>query len=178
MAGDEFLDQLFDRKILGVLRFFLDRPQEQFYISEVAKKTRLPIATVFRIMRRLRALEILDEYRMKKFKTYMLAANERVKFLDGLLATKRSALDEFLRLAAGVAGIQQIVLHGKQEASRASIIIVGQHIDSAAVQSAASEVKQQFGYNILHLVVGPEQFEQMLSMGLYPGTKVVLFDRK
>ncbi|MFH1916112.1 MAG: winged helix-turn-helix domain-containing protein [Nanoarchaeota archaeon] len=177
MAGQDIIDALFDKKLLTILRFFINNPDKQYYLRELAKLHKIPPTTVFRILKRLKRTEVIDEIRIKKFKIYQLKPGEGTIFLTELLATKRTALEEFIQETRTIQGIDSILLHGQETAERASLLIIGTNIDVTAVQHAVLEIKRKYNYNILHLTLEPAQFEQMTTMGLYPGKKVVLYRR-
>jgi hypothetical protein len=70
-----------------------------------------------------------------------------------------------------------IVLHGKEERSKANILIIGNAIDMERVRAAALHAKETYGFNIIHLALDPGQYNKMSSMGLYPGKKVILYEQ-
>lgn len=179
MVGREIVEQLFDKKLLSILRIFLDNPDKQYYLRELAKTTKVPPATTLRILRRLKRSEILDEIRIKKFKLYQLKAEgDSIHFLEEFLATKRSALDEFVRISRGIAGVDLILLHGKEQPEKANLLILGRTVDVEKIHRGVMEIKAKYNYTILQLILEPEQFEQMTQMGLYQGKKTVIYRRQ
>lgn len=177
MVGREVLDALFDKKLLTLLRFFLDNPEKQYYLRELAKLTKIPPATIFRLLKRLKNAGVIEEIKIKKFKVYQLKTSDTSAYLQDFMATKRSALDAFIAMVKEISGVDQILLHGQETPERASLLLIGNNIDTSAVQVAVSEVKRTYNYNILHLTLEPGQFEQMTAIGLYPGKRVTLFRR-
>ena len=177
MAEQNILDNLMDKSMLKILRTFLDNPAQQFYLRELAKKTRIPTTSTLRILRHLIKQEIIEESRIKRMTLYELAMNKETEFLAEILSTKKSALNAFIDLISKVPGIDQVLLHGKESPDRASILIIGHSVDAEKVQYAVLDVKQRFKFSILHLLIEPAQFEQMTAMGLYPGKKVLLYPR-
>jgi DNA-binding transcriptional regulator YhcF (GntR family) len=179
MVGREVVEQLFDKKLLAILRVFLDNPEKQYYLRELAKLTKVPPATTLRALRRLKKCEVVDEIRVKKFKLYQIKAEgETVRFLEEFLATKKSALDEFIRLSRSIVGVEMILLHGKETPEKANLLMLGRGIDAESVHRIVVEIKNRYHYTILQLILEPEQFEQMTQMGLYQGKKTVLFRRQ
>lgn len=177
MTGKDVLEALFDKKLLDLLRFFLDNPEKQYYLRELAKLTKIPPATIFRLLKRLKNAGVIEEIKIKKFKIYQLKTSDTASYLQEFMATKRSALDAFIAIAKDIPGVDQILLHGQETAERASLLLVGTGIDTAMVQAAVIEIKRIYNYNILHLNLEPGQFEQMTAIGLYPGKRVTLFRR-
>ncbi|MFH1073316.1 MAG: hypothetical protein V1743_07855 [Nanoarchaeota archaeon] len=178
LKDEHILDQLFDPKLISIMRLFFDSPEGQFYLREIAKTTKIPLASAFRIVKKLKKTEIINEIRLKKFKLYQLAQNENTYFLEQLIATKRTAIDDFVKRCRQIQGISVILLHGKESADKASLLIVGQNIDIEGVKRAVLDIKERYNFNIIHLTLEPGQFEQMTAMGLYPGKKVVLYKKE
>lgn len=178
MEDQNILDNLLDKKLLKILRMFVDNPDQQFYLRELAKKTRIPTTSTLRILRRLQQLDIVAEIRIKQIKLYQLKIGKNAEFLTEVISTKRSALDAFIDMIAQIPGIEQVLLHGKETPEKASILIIGHNVSPEKMQYAVIDIKQRFKFNIVHLLIEPAQFEQMTAMGLYPGQKVVLFRRE
>lgn len=76
MEIKELLENLFDEKKLRVMNFFFNNPEEEFYLREITKRTKVPLATTFRIINKLKSLEIIKENKLKKFKLYSLNKNQ------------------------------------------------------------------------------------------------------
>jgi DNA-binding transcriptional regulator YhcF (GntR family) len=178
MVGREILEQLFDKKIITILRVFLDNPTKQYYLREIAKITKVSPATTMRILHKLKKSEIIDEIRLKKFKAYQLHEGETTQFLEDVVATKRSAVDEFIRQMKLVPGVDVVLLHGQELPEKANLLVIGKKIDVDLVYRSVMNVKERYNFTILHLILEPEQFEQMTHMGLYSGKKTVLYRRQ
>lgn len=176
MDKKEILEKLFDKKMIKVLKLFINNPDEEYYLREIAKMTRVPPATVFRILKTLKDLELISELKVKHLKTYEFNP-ENSSFLIDLLEDKTSALQEFTQFISGVSGVDMAVLHGKEEKEKASILIIGDNIDGDAIREKIVDIKQKYKFNIIHLVVLPNQYQQMVSMGLYPGRKQTIYDK-
>lgn len=177
MDKRKVFETLFDDKIIKILRLFVNNPNEEYYLREISRHTKVSTATTFRIVNTMRDLELLKEQRNKHLKTYSLIA-ENASFFIEMLEDKRSALQEFSDFVRGVEGVDLAILHGKEEKDRVSVLVVGHEIDSEEIRSKSIELKQKYGFNIILLVLDPEQYDQMVSMGLYPGKKVILYSRE
>lgn len=173
----QLLEQLFDKKLLHILRIFINSPERQFYLREIGKLSRVPIATVHRTIGRLVELEIIREVRIKRFKLYQLEESRAAKFVEGMLELRRTALEEFIEIAKGAQGVEQIILHGRKQKDRANLLIIGHQIDNDAIKRAVGAIKERYQFSVMHLALEPEQFEQMASMGLYSGEKSTLYRR-
>ncbi len=86
MDDAKFFGELFDPKIVKVLELFLSNKGSRLYLREIANKTKVPPATTFRIINKLVELGLLNVNRIKRFKFYQLADNERSKLLENLIS--------------------------------------------------------------------------------------------
>jgi len=176
MDKKKILETLFDQKIIKILKMFINHPDEQYYLREIAKITKVPPASTYRILKTMMGLELLNEAKFKHLKTYSLNKENSGMFAE-LLEDKRSAMVEFTDFIPSVEGIDMVILHGKEEADKASVLIVGRSVNQDNIREKTVEIKEKYKFNIIYLILSPEQYEQMLSMGLYPGKKVMLFSK-
>jgi len=176
MDKKQVIETLFDKKVIKVLSLFINNPSEEYYLREIAKITKVPPASVYRILKMMLHLELLLEYKTKHLKTYVLN-QKNSSFLIDLLEDKKSAIQEFKEFISSVSGVDMVVLHGREEKDKASILVIGQNPDIDAIRVKIVEIKEKYNFNIIHLVLSSEQYSQMLSMGLYPGQKIVLFSK-
>ena len=174
MDKKEILENLFDKKVIKVLKLFINNPSEDYYLREISKLTRVPPATVFRILKQLQDMDLIREEKNKHLKTYWFNSHN-AKFLIDLLEDKTSAIQEFTQFISGVSGVQMAVMHGREEKDKASILVIGEAIDENALREKIVDIKQRYKFNIIHLLLLPDQYEQMVSMGLYPGQKKTLY---
>jgi DNA-binding MarR family transcriptional regulator len=173
----KLLEELMDRKELAVLRLFSQNPDKPYYLREVAKATRVPVATVFRLIHKLVALGVLLEIKIKKFKIYQYGTGKEAKFVEQLIEIRRGAVEEFVESCRIIDDIQQVILHGKRLKDRANILIIGQNIPKEPLGQAVAKIKEETGFTILYLILEPPQYEQMAQMGLYADDRQVLFQR-
>ena len=61
MESQKIMEGLFDRKILTILKLFLKKKDQQFYLKEISKQTRVPLASTHRILNKLLELEIIEK---------------------------------------------------------------------------------------------------------------------
>jgi len=170
------LETLFDRKVVKILCLLMNNPDEEFYLREIAKMSKVSPATTYRVLNTMKALELVYEEKNRYLKVYYLNRKNTVMFAD-LFEDKKSALQEFSEFMSNLLGVHMVILHGSEERDKASILVVGEKIDQDAIRLKAVEIKEKYAFNIIYLVLGQEQYNQMLSMGLYPGKKVVLFSK-
>ena len=79
----------------------------------------------------------------------------------------------FLHAAAEITGINKIILHGKASKNKANLILIGENIVLPKVKQVCSEIKAK-GFNLSFIPLAPDQYQQMMKMGLYSGEKTVL----
>src|SRR3989338_1624411 len=114
MEQIKILEELFDKKTLAVLRLFSSNADKQYYLREIAKATRVPIATVFRIVRKLVTMGVVNEIKIKKFKIYQYGTGKESKFVEQLIEIRRGAVEEFVENCRSIDGIWQVILHVKK----------------------------------------------------------------
>ena len=165
MDKKEILTGLLDEQLLKIFKTFINNPEQQFYLRELAKKTRVAPASTYRVLKQLLKLELIQEVKMKKFKFYNLN-QENANFLADILADRKSAVQEFLTLIKEDEHIEMIVLHGKEERLKANILIMGNNIDQELIRTSALYVKETYNFNIIHLTLDTDQYNQMSSMAL------------
>ncbi len=177
MEPAKLLEGLFDRKKMGIIKYLLDHPEQEFGVRELAKAARVPPATTHRILQVLVKMELVETRRIRQLKLYRLSQNKATAFLDDLLAVKKSAIEEFLEGVKGVPGVQEVLQHGKATKEKVSLLVVGENVDTATLSRLVGEIKDRYKFTILQMTLSPQQYEQMSSMGLYAGEKEVLFRR-
>jgi Fe2+ or Zn2+ uptake regulation protein len=176
MDRKETLSGLIDQNVLKTIKTFINNPGQQYYLRELAKKTRVPPASTYRILKLLLKLEIIKEYKVKKFKFYSLH-DENASFIVDLLSDRKSAVQEFTETIKTDPAVKLIVLHGKEENTKANVLIIGENLNMELIRTASLAARDQYGFNIIHLTLTPQQYDQMSSMGLYPGKKVILYEQ-
>lgn len=85
MVVPKVLEGLIDKKVERVLRLFLENKTELFHINSVSKRSGVPLATAFRIIRKLADLEIIAAVEVGKFRIYRLNATEKTELLVRLI---------------------------------------------------------------------------------------------
>lgn len=171
------LDNLFDKKILTILKLFIVDKEKEFYLREIAKQTKVPVATCYRILNKLLSFDIIKLIQIKKFKLYKLADNETTMFLETFLKEEKQILNIFLKKIKELPQVESVILHGKETRDRANILIIGENINSDSIKHICAEIKEKYKFTITPLTLVREQYKQMTSMGLYSGEKRVLFRR-
>jgi len=79
------LEGLVDGKVVSVINVFVKNRNELFHIKKVSELSNVPLATSFRIIRRLVSLGFVSVIKVGKFKVYRLAENKKTRLLVRLL---------------------------------------------------------------------------------------------
>jgi len=175
MQEIEILEELFDKKIIEILKcFFRDQAKEQ-YLQEISKKSNVSMASCSRILSKLERLEIIEVKMVSRFKLYKLDENDKVKFLSKLFKEDLKVMQKFAGAASKIKGIKAIILHGKEQKDRANVLLIGENINPGEVKALCSEINNKYKFIISPLALTADQYNQMSQMGLYSGQKRILW---
>ena len=177
MESEKLLENLFDKKILVILRLLAKKKDQKFTLQEISNATKVPLASTFRILKRLLDLEIISMEHTKHLKIYSWIDTERTKFLENVLKGTKTIMDEFIDAMNKINGIKTIILHGKEEKDKANIIIIGDSIDNELIRQVVVNIKTKYLFTITHLVMSESQYIQMAAMNLFSGKKEVLLEK-
>ncbi len=119
----------------------------------------------------------MEESVIKKTKLYSLSQNKNTNILAELLEEKKSVIEEFVEAISQLEGVQMIARHGEESKDRTNIIVIGINISLPAIKEKVGDIKAKYDFNIIDLVLEPAQFNQMSSMGLFPGKKIILWEK-
>jgi predicted transcriptional regulator len=178
MESQKILDGLFDKKILTILKLFLKKKEQQFYLKEISKQTKVSLASTHRILNKLSELGIIERTKIKHLKIYKLADNEKTKYLDAMFEEKKTVLDEFIDQIKNITGIRTIISYGREEKDKANLLIIGESIDNSLIREILVKIKEKYNFTITHLVLTEIQYQQMAAMNLYSGKKEILMERQ
>ena len=173
MEDSAFLEDLFDPKLMAILKLFFQNKNSSFYLREISKQAKVPEATTFRILKKLTTLEVVDLKLVNKFKFYQLAENDRVKLLGNLISKDPVAM--YVESIKALEGIKAVMLYGAQKPHEANVIVIGDQVDKQELSHASERIQSQMQFKVNHLYFSSQQFEQMSSMGLYNRPKKILW---
>ena len=177
MESQKILEGLFDKKMLTILKLFLKKKDQQFYLKEISKQAKVPLASTHRILTKLLENEIIERTKIKHLKIYKLAENEKTQYLEAVFEEKKTILDEFVEQASQVPGITTIISSGREEKDKANLLIIGESIDNSLIREIIVKIKEKYNFTITHLVLTETQYQQMAAMNLYPGKKEILLEK-
>ena len=133
-------------------------------------------ATTYRVLQQLLKLELVVESKVKKFKFYNIHETN-ADFLVEILADRKNAVQAFVDAVKSDPALELVVLHGKEERSKANLLLIGGALNQDLIREAALHIREVYGFNIIHLTLDSDQYNQMSSMGLYPGKKIILYGK-
>ncbi len=172
MEPGEILESLFDSKILKIIRLFLKNEDTEYYLREIARQARVSPASTYRILKKLQEVGLVEMREIKTAKLYRLAKNKNSEFIKSIMEV--DVLEYFVESASKL-GMEEILLLGQKGKTKSNVLLLGNNIDVSQIKLIIAEIKEKYGYTINQMTLSREQYEQMSSMGLYPGTKKVLF---
>lgn len=177
MENLRLLEELFDANMIRMIQLFLANKDKEFYLREVSKETRIPVATTYRLVNRLCKLDVIKQIKVSRFKLYKLNQNNDVKYLESFLKKDTQIMDLFVDSIRDMGGIKTIILHGDEAKDRANVFLIGDNIDAGEIKERIAHIKETNKFTVSALILTKEQYEQMSTMNLYSGKKRLLFER-
>jgi len=178
MEDIRVLEELFDNKVIRILKTLLMDSRKQYYLQELANRSSVPIATTSRILAKLEKAQAVQVDKISRFKLYRMAENQRARLLSRLFKEDRKILQIFAQEASKIKGIDMIIQHGKDTAENAVVIIIhGDYYDAGALKSLEAEIRTKYKYHILSFKHSKEHYNQAVGARMYDKTKKVLFER-
>ncbi len=168
------LEKLADTRTLTILKVFAKKPEGEFTMAEIQKKSKLPAATTFRQLKTLAKAGFLKEVKVKHIHVYSLAANDHAQTVVSLLYEHPEPLRLFLEKVEALPMVTEIAMNAKTENS-ASIIVIGDEVPRQDLNDDVALILDRYSYKITYLVLPPEQYQQMLAMRLYPTKPQILY---
>jgi len=80
------LEQLLDPKIARILNILLKKDEELFHLTKISEDSAVPLASAFRVMKKLSSLGIVDITVVGKIKLYKLSDKKEVQQLKKWLS--------------------------------------------------------------------------------------------
>lgn len=177
MQRIELVRGLLDESKLAILDVLFNA-KEEMYLGEIAKQSKIPVATAFRVVNSLVKLGLIRVNKIKKIKLYSIDKNEKTLFWGNILNRGVQVLDEFISIVKDIPGLQEIRLHGEELKDRANLLMIGEHLDEAILKKAVADIHEKYNYSISYLPLTFLQYNQMSAMGMYGEKKKVLWVRK
>jgi len=167
----EVLKGLLDHKKIAILKA-LYFSKEEMYLRELAKKSKVSVSSVFRIVQELVGLGLVRVKEVRMMKFYSLVRDGKEKFL-GEWFKEEGMLDLVVRAVSGMEGVSRVLLHGKTDNNMANVILIGSNVDEGRIDEICEKFKEK-GFDLSCAVFSERQFEKLNKMGVYGGEKKVL----
>ena len=169
---EELLKRLFDRKTVLVLSYLQGRKSLQ--IRETAREINIPVATVFRIFKKLESIELIKGIPVGAFKIYTVNNASKAYALVEKLIPKLKPLELFTKeiLANKV---EQVLLLDEGE-DRASIMVIGE-VKQSRAQEITEKIKAEHAFSIKALVLSQSQYDNLEALSAKPVPKRTLYKK-
>ncbi len=172
MKKKEVLSALVEGKKAAVLDTLL-AAKEDLYLKEIAQRSKVSMATTFRILQQLVSTGLLSRKQWKTSKVYRCQDTEEVQFLRELFHTEYDGVQDFVSIVQDIPGVQSIIMQGEGKKGKANLILLGEGMDTNTIEESCQKVREK-GFELSYLTLTRKQYEQMVKMGLYGGEKKVL----
>ncbi len=172
MVKREVLHSLIDSKKMAILEILLNAHEEMF-LKEISEKSKVPMASTFRILQEMVGQGLLHKRKWKTSTIYSCVQSEKTDVLKELFSNEYDGVHEFVQLLAGLEGVQNIILHGSQRKGKANVLVLGEQLDTNKVEDACQNIREK-GFELSYLTLTKKQYDQMAKMGLYQGEKKVV----
>lgn len=172
MEPQEALENLLDSKILAIIKLFL-KSDEEYYLREISRLTRVSPASTYRILNRLVKINFLTVRQIKTARLYKISSNKTTELLKSLLEV--DVIQLFVDQASQIDNVEEILLLGAVTKNKANILLLGNNVDTAKIKLLCAELREHYNFTINQMTLVREQYEQMSAMGLYPGSKTILY---
>ncbi|MBN1792987.1 hypothetical protein JW826_04870 [Candidatus Woesearchaeota archaeon] len=177
MPSKNILEDFMDKKELSILRLFLFSGEERFYLREISKKTRVSGATTFRIVRKLKALGLVQETLIKKTKLYSLLKSKSSAFLSDLFEEKKPIVEEFLETVRLAPGVETVLQHGEDQKGKIEVIVIGSGVDKKVINEKVGEIKYKYDFTIIPTIVNSQEFARLVITGGVSQKTTILWER-
>ncbi|HLC97848.1 MAG TPA: helix-turn-helix domain-containing protein [Candidatus Nanoarchaeia archaeon] len=171
-AREELLTAVFDKKRAAILRVLLNAAEE-LSLNEIAQRTKVPMSSAYRILQELAKSGIIERKEWKNSKVYRWKPSKETPLLQELFQEEFDGVAAFLESIKNIPGVQSIIQHGGKKRGRANLLLIGEGLNTAAIEEAARKVREK-KFELSFLTLTKSQYEQMAKMGLYSGEKEVV----
>ncbi len=159
------LASLFDNKTVEVLKKLMDK-KDVFYLRDISRDTGVSLATTFRIVQKLVGLGLVQKVRQDKFTFYTIVRGTPIyNEVSTLIVGSPTDPVQMLKIGLEARYASQFQLFGL-EGNDKKLFIVGQSMDEEHVKQLMVKILEQTSVRYDYLVLAPQQFEQMKSIGL------------
>lgn len=167
----EILKDLFDERIIEIIKIFINNPEKKFSLTDISNITRINITTTFRILNKLVSKGFLKTSYFGKAKVYQLEKNEKTLALIKLLK-KETPLQEFVNKVSEHPRVKKIILE-EQTNKNAKIIIVGDYLPTEKIEKICKEIKEKKNFKIEFIEMTEKQYDKLNNFGYNLERKII-----
>jgi DNA-binding MarR family transcriptional regulator len=166
----EILENLFGSKAkTRLLRFFLQNPEQEYSLSEIAKRNMLKSPAVRSELENLRKIKFVIRRTKQGKRSYIL--NQSFAFYPELknLISKDNIYPQSKSLSKvkGIGNIKLAVISGafiNYSKSKADMILVGDGISRAKLRNLMNSLEAEIGKEVDFVLMSGEEFKYRLNM--------------
>ena len=166
------IDRLFGSKTrVALLSKLLMNTDTSFYIRQLAKETKTPYSMLYKEVKNLASLGIVNEE--KKGKITLVAVNKKLPYLAELkgLMLKTAGIASFIGNALSkLQGVRYALIYGsfasgeETESSDVDILVVGD-VEEESILNALNAIEQKTGREINYIVWNDGEFRKRVKSG-------------
>lgn len=166
----EILENLFGSKSkTRLLRFFLQNPEQEYALSEIAKRNLLKPAAIRSELENLRKIKFVNRRSKQGKNSYVL--NQNFLFYPELknLVSKDNIFPQSKSLSRvkDIGNIKLAVISGafiNYHKSKADMILVGDGVSRAKLKNLMSNLEAEIGKEVDFALMSSEEFKYRLNM--------------
>ena len=165
------LSSLFDKKTVEILKKLLLK-KDIFYLRDISRETGVPLATTFRIVQKLVGMGLVGREQQDKFTWYKLNRDSQTfkEVHELVIGAKQDPLELFKTLLKEKfeGSFSAFVTKDKDK----KVFIISDLVKTADVEEVSKKFIENSGFKPNYMVVTPQFFEQMQTMGLIAKDKL------
>ena len=170
-ARSQLLANLFDKKTIEVLKKLLLK-KDIFYLRDISRETSVSLATTFRIVQKLVSLGLVTKEQQDKFTWYKLLRDTEIykEIYALVMGATPDPADLFKQQMKEkfAAAFQAFVTKDKER----KIIVISEMVKQPDADAVISSVAETTGTKLNCMVMTPQFYEQMQTMGLISKDKL------
>jgi len=169
----EELSKVFDKRTISVISEL--HGKKLVGIRETARKTSLPVATVYRVFKKLESAGMLKKEIIVTAHVYSVNHENKLYFVIDKLLQKRHPLEVFTDAVSNEKADQILLLD--EGDNIASVMVIGE-IKPSKANEIVDAIKKEHNYSIKVLSLTQAQLDNMESLNMKPVPKKILFKRQ
>ena len=166
----EILEKLFRSKAeIKLLRLFLNNPNENYTLNDIAKKLKLSSSSARKEINNLVKIEFLVLRRKAKKNYYCVNCNfifyDELKRL--IFKANPTSSDKIKSRAAKLGQVRFVLISRvliNSEKGRIDIVIIGEHINKAKLSNFLSDIEAEVGKSISYSCMSTDEFRYRKNM--------------